>query len=53
VQPDLSYQILDIDDFQENAVLYDYPTHVRTNAELAVEELIKLIETKTFPFSSF
>jgi uncharacterized protein len=52
VQPDLSYQILDADDFQENAARYDYPNHVRSNAELAVEELIKLIETRTFPFGS-
>ncbi len=52
VQPDLSYQILDVDDFQENAAFYEYPDYVRTNARLAVDELITLIEAKRFPFVS-
>ena len=50
VQPDFSYQILDLEDFKENATHYDYPESVCTNAKLAVDELIKLILARSFPF---
>ena len=50
VQPDLSYQVLDLDDFEENVVRYDYPEDVCTNARQALGELIDLIDTKSFPF---
>lgn len=50
VQPDFSYRILDLDDFDANAERYQYPAHVRSNATRAVSELIDLIEAKQFPF---
>ena len=50
VKPDFSYQVLDLEDFEENARRYDYPLDVRGNAHAALAELIRLIETRSFPF---
>jgi uncharacterized protein len=50
VKPDFSYQVLDLEDFEENARVYDYPLDVRENAHEALAELIRLIETRAFPF---
>jgi len=50
VHPDFSYQILDLEDFKENAALYDYPENVCTKAKLAVDELLELIAARSFPF---
>ena len=52
VKPDLTYQILDLDDFETNAERYAYPAAVRDNVQQAVIDLVRLIETHTFPFSS-
>jgi protein associated with RNAse G/E len=52
VQPDFSYQILDLDEFEKNAELYDYSFEVEQNAHLAVSELVEMIETRTFPFGA-
>ena len=51
VAPDLTYKVLDVEDFEENARRYAYPEEVQANARRAVEELIGLIETKAFPFN--
>ena len=50
VKPDFSYQVLDLEDFDENASRYDYPIEVRENAHIALAELKRLIETRSFPF---
>lgn len=50
VKPDFSYQVLDLEDFEENALRYGYPAEVRDNARAALTELINLIETRSFPF---
>jgi protein associated with RNAse G/E len=50
VAPDLSYSILDRDEFEVNAALYDYPAHVRERAHQALAELVTLIESRRFPF---
>jgi protein associated with RNAse G/E len=52
VEPDFSYQILDVEDFERNAKLYGYSNEVQTNVKLAVDELVNLIETRGFPFWS-
>ena len=49
VKPDFSYQVLDLEDFDENARRYDYPVEVRDNANVALAELIRMIETRSFP----
>lgn len=51
VAPDLSYQILDEDEFEFNALRYDYPAPVRSRAHQALAELRELIETRQFPFN--
>ena len=50
VAPDFSYQILDKDDFEDNAKLYNYSDEVRYHANKALDELINLIEAREFPF---
>jgi protein associated with RNAse G/E len=51
VQPDFSYQILDLDEFEKNSALYDYSIAVRQDAQLAVSQLVTMIETREFPFN--
>jgi protein associated with RNAse G/E len=51
VAPDLTYRILDVDDFEENARRYAYPDDVQANARRAVAELTGLIESRAFPFN--
>jgi protein associated with RNAse G/E len=50
VEPDLTYRILDVADFERNANDYGYPDAVRANARQAIAELVTLIETRQFPF---
>ena len=52
VEPDLSYRVLDLEDFQENARQYNYPVEIQTGAHRALDELIGLIETRAFPFKA-
>ena len=52
VEPDLTYKILDEDDFAQNAKQYPYPGDVQANARAAVAELIGLIESRSFPFNT-
>ena len=51
VEPDLSYRILDVDDFEMNANRYHYPQEVQQQAKHALDELVRLIETRSFPFT--
>jgi uncharacterized protein len=51
VQPDFSYRIVDLDEFEHNANLYHYPELIRQNAAQAMETLVQMIEMRTFPFS--
>jgi len=51
VQPDLSYQILDLDEFKANARRYGYSNEARTRALEAVDELVSMIEAVRFPFA--
>jgi hypothetical protein len=50
VKPDFSYQVLDLEDFEDNARALNYSLEVRENAHAALAELIRLIETRSFPF---
>jgi protein associated with RNAse G/E len=52
VEPDLSYRILDVEDFERNAEDYGYSVEVQANARRAVDELVRMIETRAFPFNS-
>jgi len=50
VQPNLSLQVLDSDEFEANAQRYDYSDEVKKNAQAAVVELTSMIKTRQFPF---
>ena len=50
VAPDLTYRVLDLDEFEINSRLYGYPADVRRNVGAALEELRSLIEARQFPF---
>jgi uncharacterized protein len=50
VEPDLTYKILDEDDFEQNAKRYLYPDDILVNARQALAELMQLIESRSFPF---
>jgi len=51
VAPDLTYRILDVEDFEKNARRYAYSDEVQANACRAVDELTGLIESRAFPFN--
>ena len=51
VAPDLTYKILDLDDFETNARAFVYPEDVQANAHGALKELTALIEARVFPFN--
>lgn len=51
VTPRLSYEILDVEEFELNAAHYLYPNAVIDAAHVALDELITLIEARVFPFS--
>ncbi len=51
VQPDFTFQILDVDEFEQNAKLFGYPDEVRGEVQRAVGEVTSLIEQRQFPFT--
>jgi protein associated with RNAse G/E len=51
VQPDLSYEVVDEDEFEQNATVFGYPTETVAAAQGAVRELVGLIEKRQFPFA--
>ena len=50
VDPDFSYRVLDVADFERNAELFGYTEEVKANARQALAELASMIETRAFPF---
>ena len=50
VQPDFSYQVLDLEEFEENAARYGYSEQVKKQARGAVDELVSMIASGQFPF---
>lgn len=50
VAPDLSFQILDMEEFEEHSKKHKYPPEVIENALKSLSEVISLIETRHFPF---
>ena len=51
VWKDLSYEVVDRDDFERNTVKYGYPDDVKQRAEESVAKLIRMIEGREFPLS--
>ena len=52
VDPDFSYRVLDVEDFERNASLYGYTEEVKANARRGLAQLVSMIETRAFPFDS-
>ncbi|HVF51564.1 MAG TPA: DUF402 domain-containing protein [Pyrinomonadaceae bacterium] len=50
VAPDLSFQILDLDEFDANAARYGYADDVRARTRQSLDALIALINEHEFPF---
>ena len=50
VWPDGRYEVVDRDDFEINALKYDYPDEIRQRAEESVNEMLVMIERREFPF---
>jgi hypothetical protein len=50
VEPDLSYAVLDEDEFELHAELYAYPQSYRENVRGALDELLRLVDARRFPF---
>ena len=46
VESDFSYRVLDVEDFEAS----QYPVEVQHNAQQALDELTRLIESRSFPF---
>ncbi|MDT5060118.1 MAG: uncharacterized protein QOH63_577 [Acidobacteriota bacterium] len=51
VAPDLSYRILDEDEFAANASRFKYSLEVQRRSYQAIEQLVTLIESRQFPFN--
>ena len=51
VRPDLSYSVLDEDEFERHSEIYSYPPEYRLRARAALGELVSLIEGRQFPFN--
>jgi len=51
VEPDFSYRIIDVDEFETNALQMSYPPEVQRHAKESLAELISLIQQRQFPFS--
>lgn len=51
VRTDFSYQVLDLDEFEEHIRIFGYPTHVQESAQNALSEIISRIEGRQFPFN--
>ncbi len=49
VWPDLSYKVLDLDEFEANAAIFEYPEKVQSRASAALDEVVALIEKGRLP----
>jgi len=50
VQPNLSYRVLDQDEFATNAERYGYSDQEKKDVHAALQELLSMIEGRQFPF---
>jgi protein associated with RNAse G/E len=51
VQPDFTYDVLDIAEFEQNAKLFSYEDELRREVQRATGEVTSLIEARQFPFT--
>jgi len=51
VDPDWSYKVLDLEEFERNALRYRYPAEVKEKAQQGLNELTEMIRIRAFPFA--
>jgi protein associated with RNAse G/E len=51
VWKDFQYEILDLEEFEENAGKYNYSENLKQTVATSVKELINLIENRKYPFN--
>jgi uncharacterized protein len=49
---DFTYEILDLDEFEENSEKFNYSNNLKQTVDSSVKELINFIENKKFPFNT-
>jgi uncharacterized protein len=50
VRPDFTFDVLDEDEFEANAHLFGYTEELRARVRDSLDELLKLIKSRQFPF---
>ena len=50
VNSDLTYKVLDLEDFQTNAERFNYPNEIKDKVDSSLSEVIELIDNREFPF---
>ncbi len=50
VWTDLSFEILDLDEFEENSKRFGYSKELREKVDKSLAEILRLIKNKDFPF---
>lgn len=50
VWPSFEYKVLDLDDFEANAKVYNYPNEIRSKAMQTLDTLLASIHAREFPF---
>ena len=51
VSKDFKTELLDLDEFQENSIKFNYPAEINEQVHRAIKTLLTIIEKKSFPFS--
>jgi hypothetical protein len=51
VAPDMTFRIVDEDEFAENALRFGYPEEFSVRINTAIHELTEMIEQRQFPFN--
>lgn len=47
---DFSFEVLDLEEFEENAKRFSYSDELRHKVQIYLDELISLVKNKSFPF---
>ena len=50
VWKDLSYQILDLEEFEENARKFQYPDNLKAKTDQSLKTILTMVRKKKFPF---
>jgi uncharacterized protein len=50
VQKNLTFEILDLDEFQDNAKRFQYSDELKIRIQHGLEELLEMVKIRSFPF---